>query len=147
MLSAILTLRFNSVINSKRQAMKKLRIIFFALFLIQTNSTKAQITLDTTIDYAHANMVYFFNTVQISSTETKYYMADTVTNTFTLYNMDFTPFIANVAVPEPFIKYVPGVRIFRAIYITRALFDCDTSNIEYAYESATWGDQTFYIMR
>jgi hypothetical protein len=123
--------------------MKKLLIAF--AITASTNS-KAQITLDVTLD--SANLVYFFNPVQISSTETKYFWADTIANTFTLYNLDLTPFLSNVAVPEPFIKYLnPGVAIFRAIYVTRTLFDCDSSNIEYAYEAATNGYQTFYIMR
>jgi hypothetical protein len=57
--------------------------------------------------------------------------------------MDFTPFLLNIAVPEPF-----GVSTFQVIYVTRTLFDCDSTNIEYAYESSL-GDNNhpFYIMR
>lgn len=116
-------------------------IILFG-FLFLCNNLKAQITLDHIVN--SANMTYYFNPVQISSTETKYYMADTVANTFSLYNMDFTPFLINVVVPESFNN---GSTIFRAIYITRALFDCDTSNIEYAYEAATNSNEKFRIMR
>lgn len=119
--------------------------MFMFANLLNQSVCKAQITLDTTV--YPADLIYFFNPVQISSTETKYYVGDTVTNTFNLYNMDFTPFLMNVVVPEPFIKLGAVPSIFRAIYITRALFDCDTSNIEYAYESASTGWETFYIMR
>lgn len=112
----------------------------FLLFL--ENRLSAQITFDTTLQ--SVNLIYFFNTVQISSTETKYYMADTTTNTFSLFNMDFTPFLTNISVPEPF---VDGITTFRVVYVTRSLFDCDTSNIEYAYEAATNSTKTFYIMR
>jgi hypothetical protein len=125
--------------------MKKLTTIFLTVLSLQTVSTKGQITLDTALQ--NANLVYYFNTVQISETETKYYMADTVTNTFSLYNMDFTPFMLNVIVPEPFNNYSPWISVYRAVYITRSLFDCDTSNIEYAYEAATNGNLRFYIMR
>lgn len=109
------------------------------------NNVFSQITLDATID--SANLIYFFNSVQISDNETKYYIADTVNNSFNLYNMDFTPFIQNIPVPEPFIKQGNTTTIFRVIYISRSLFDCDTSNIEYAYEAATHSEERFYIMR
>ena len=58
--------------------------------------------------------------------------------------MDFTPFLMNVVVPEPF---KDGTSTFRAVYITRSLFDCDSTNIEYIYEEASNSNRTFYIMR
>jgi hypothetical protein len=56
--------------------------------------------------------------------------------------MDFTPFMTNIAVPEPFANLT-----FQVIYVSRSLFDCDSSNIEYAYEASTNSAKTFYIMR
>ena len=108
------------------------------LWSIETN---AQITLDTVIT-PKDGFGFDFYTVQISPTETKYLFEDTVTNTFNLYNMDFTPFMLNIAVPEPFATWT-----FQVIYVTRSLFDCDTSNIEYVYEASTGGKKPFYIMR
>jgi len=122
-----------------------IKLLFFAIILLGTKS-KAQITLDTILP--NANLTYFFKIVQISDSETKYYVADTTANIFNLYNMDFTPFMINIPVPEPFMKHVnPLPSIYQPIYITRALFDCDTSTIEYAYEDDSHSYESFYIMR
>lgn len=111
------------------------------LFLLFSASSSAQITLDNTVTSITAIGQDFY-TVQISSTETKYLFEDSVTNTFSLYNMDFTPFVINIAVPEPFANWT-----FQVLYVTRSLFDCDTTNIEYVYESSSDHSKTFYIMR
>jgi len=119
--------------------MKKALAIIAVVVLMMGNKVGAQITLDTVVTSQHY-LGYDFYTVQISSTETKYLIEDTVTNTFSLYNMDFTPFMLNIAVPVPFsIGY-------EVIYVTRSLFDCDSSNIEYAYVAPP-GYHPFYIMR
>lgn len=124
--------------------MKKLSIgcYFFIFLVINQYTIMAQVTLDNIVT-PQFGIGYDFYTVQISSNETKYVFCDTLTNSFSLYNMDFTPFVTNVTVPEPF-----GNFTFQPIYISRALFDCDTSNIEYAY-SSTGGNANnpFYIMR
>ena len=107
---------------------------------------KAQITLDHIVTGAELSigLGYGFKPVQISPSETKYYINDTTTNTFGLYNMDFTPFLLNISVPEPFLQ---GPDRLQALYITRSLFDCDTSNIEYAYYATGNINKTFYIVR
>lgn len=43
--------------------------------------------------------------------------------------------------PEPY------SRAFQVIYVTRTLFDCDSSNIEYIFQAATNSFKSFYIMR
>jgi len=58
--------------------------------------------------------------------------------------MDFTPFMMNIAVPQPF---NPSVYAREVLYISRALFDCDTTNIEYAYYNVITAYDTFWIMR
>jgi hypothetical protein len=107
--------------------MKKLTIIFLTMFLLHTN-VKAQITLDTTIA-PQIMLGYNFWIAQISETESKYYVGDTVTNTFNIYNMDFTPFLTNIPVPVPF----NSPYLYQILYLSRTLFDCDPSNIEYLY--------------
>ena len=108
--------------------------------------SNAQITLDHIVDSTELSLglAYGFKAVQISPTETKYYVNDTITNTFSLFNLDFTPFISNISVPEPFIQ---GTDRLQALYITRELFDCDTTNIEYAYYSPGNINGTFRILR
>src|SRR5436305_1807307 len=104
--------------------MNKLLTIISLVVLMQTDKVYAQITLDTTIT-TRGGLGYDYYTVQISKTETKYLFEDTLSNTFSLYNMDFTPFLLNISVPEPFGPYT-----FQVIYVTRTLFDCDSTNIE-----------------
>lgn len=113
------------------------------IYLINVNSTVAQITLDTSLNNL-PGIGYGYKLVQISTSETKWYFCDTVNNTFSLYNMDFTPFISNIGVPEPFSF---SNNLMQVLYITRSLFDCDTSNIEYAYYSAFNNGRPFRIMR
>src|SRR3972149_7170144 len=104
--------------------MKNTITIIASILMLGTANIKAQITLDNIVDSVNRGDDFYM--ARISPTETKYVFLDTVTNTFSLYNMDFTPFMTNIAVPEPFdIMTYP----MQPIYITRALFDCDTSNI------------------
>lgn len=123
--------------------MKKLTTIFMMVFLLQTGSMKAQITLDTIVPTLRFNIGTLFKTVQISQTETKYFYADTTTNTFNLYNMDWTPFLTNVTVPLPFNGF-----IYQCLYVTRTLFDCDPNNIEYLYTAPNGAaDRKLFVMR
>ncbi|GIV35570.1 MAG: hypothetical protein KatS3mg031_3105 [Chitinophagales bacterium] len=122
--------------------MKKLLLIITTVLIFNPGSINGQITLDTVINNT-LGIGYGFKLVQISEDETKWYFADTSTNTFSLYNMDFTPFITNVAVPEPFLFSNGRMQV---LYITRTLFNCDSSNIEYAYYSAANVGKPFRIM-
>lgn len=117
-------------------------VVFILVNLLKQSACVAQITLDTTIMPWNCWGCDVYP-IQISSTETKYLIADTATNTFSLYNMDFTPFMLNITVPEPY-----GPAIFQVLYVSRTLFDCDSTNIEYIYESCYGGGlHPFYIMR
>ena len=117
-------------------------ILLFCIFYLNSH---AQISLDTIV-HPWNLFGYDFYPVQISNSETKYITEDTVTNTFSLYNMDFTPYLLNISVPEPF---APSTKLYEVIYVSKSLFDCDSTNIEYAY-AAQYGNgnnRTFYIMR
>jgi hypothetical protein len=118
------------------------KFVLFILILWSASVT-AQITLDTTI-YTWNAIGYDFYPVKLSTNETKYYIQDTLSNTFTLYNLDFTPFLQNVSVPEPYLPFSHGMSV---IYLSRTLFDCDSSNIEYAYTAIGPYYRPFYIMR
>jgi Secretion system C-terminal sorting domain len=123
--------------------MKKPSIIISTIFYLWTATTNAQITLDTIVPTIGYAVGYNFKTVQISNSETKYFRADTLTNTFNLYNMDWTPFITNISVPVPFNNFD-----YQCLYVTRTLFDCDSSNIEYLYTSPIGNsDRKIFIMR
>ncbi|MBP9922922.1 MAG: T9SS type A sorting domain-containing protein [Bacteroidia bacterium] len=122
--------------------MKKLLLFCIAL-IIHILKTEAQITRDTIIQPWNS-IGYDFYPVQISSSETKYYIQDTLTNSFNLYNLDFTPFMLNISVPEPYLPFSANMEV---MYLSRTLFDCDSTNIEYAYSAFGNGFHPFYIMR
>lgn len=119
------------------------KIIIYTILLLCTVKTYSQISLDTIINPWNA-IGYDMYPIKISVNETKYYVQDTLTNTFNLYNLDFSPFLLNVAVPE---SYSPFTKNMEVIYISRTLFDCDSTNIEYAYTAIGSGFNPFYIMR
>jgi hypothetical protein len=121
--------------------MKKYFYFLITSLMLHASNSKAQVTLDTVIT-PYFGLGYNFFPTQISPTETKYVYCDTITNTFSLYNMDFTPFLSNIAVPQPF-----NLFSFQVMYITRSLFDCDSTNIEYAYGGTNTPYLPYYIMR
>jgi hypothetical protein len=100
--------------------MKKSVIIFLTTFLLHTN-TNGQITLDTIV-YPLRYIGYDFKIVEISQGETKYFWADTLANTFNLYNMDWTTFISNISVPIPF-NYSGIEMTYQCLYLSRTLFE------------------------
>jgi hypothetical protein len=115
--------------------------LWIYLFLFISSTSYSQITIDNTIDSITSIGQDFF-TVQISQSETKYLFEDPINNTFSLFNMDFSPFMLNIVVPEPFDNWT-----FQVLYVSRSLFDCDSTNIEYVYEASTSTIKRFYIMR
>jgi hypothetical protein len=115
--------------------------VLFALMLLISINSKAQITLDFTVDSTWYG--YLFYATKISDNETKYVFLDTTSNTFSLYNLDMSPFMTNISVPSPL--FFNGW--FHIMYITRSLFDCDTSNIEYLYASQNSGANPLRVMR
>lgn len=114
-----------------------------AIILFSVFTAKAQITLDTTIMHP-LEIGYGFKLVQISESETKWFFCDTLSNTFSLLNIDFSPFLLDVSVPEPF---APTSNSMQVLYVTRTLFDCDSSNIEYAYYTSKNIGKPFKILR
>jgi len=89
----------------------------------------AQITLQFEFDSTTINTFYC---TDIGNNEFKYVFEDTKTNSFSLYNMDMSSFITDIHIPSSD-SIIKG---WSVLYITRTLFDCDSSNIEYVYENA-----------
>lgn len=115
-------------------------ICMVLLNLCFTSITKAQITLDYVNDTIAFGEFYCIN---ISESESKYFLANWNANTFSIYNMDMTPFIADVALPS-------GDSLkdgFRVMYVTKTLFDCDSTNIEYVYSRPFGNLASFRIFR
>ncbi len=119
-----------------------------SIILLFAFKSNAQITLDTTLlcPPLWSIIGYAFYPVQISENETKYVVTDTVSNTFNIYNMDFTPFMLNIAVPGPFLN--SDGSYYYVMYVTRTVFDNNPDDIEYIFSSPTGhANRKFYIMR
>lgn len=107
------------------------RTILFIAILFVVVVCKAQIT------YEHS---YFQSTVgtigqeffltNIGDEDYKYVIYDYDSAKFSLYNLNHTPFLLNVSIP---ITSNPATSTYyRLGYISKSLFDCDSTNIEYA---------------
>lgn len=88
--------------------------------LVCLSSLKAQVTLEHTYDGVPGQELCL---AVIDSGIYKYMMVNDWNNEFTLYNLDHSVYVT-VAVPT-------GLPSYNIMYVTRSLFDCDTSNLEY----------------
>ena len=115
--------------------MKKPLLITASIFMLCTANIKAQVTYEHTfITKTHVNLGFqeFFLT-DLGNNNYKYviyqYGYSGSGSSFSLYNMDYTPFMLNIHIPlsSDSMNYS-----YRLGYITSTLFDCDSTNIEYA---------------
>ena len=114
--------------------------------MLNTANIKAQITLDFKVDTTFYG--YLFYPVKISDKETKYVFLDTVNDKFSLYNLDMTPFILNISVPHPLRFGDPSnTSFYHVMYITRSLFDCDTTDIEYLFAAENAPNNPLWVIR
>jgi hypothetical protein len=113
-------------------------LLLFFLFGL-SNNCKAQITLEHTFDNTFFGRDFYIT--DIGNNNSKYVFIDTLANSFSLYNLDGTPFLLNILTPEPIMPR------YSIAYITSTLFDCDSSNIEYAFMSYLDGTKPFRVMR
>jgi len=109
----------------------KTKLIILASILMLSNANiKAQITLEHTfLDSCYMGDLFYCT--DIGNNDFKYVFLNKYKNSFSLYNMDMSPYLTNVQIPVIADSISDG---FGVIYITKALFDCDTTNIEYAFE-------------
>ena len=114
--------------------MKKL--LFIIAILISTVSSKGQITFEHTYDYYRK----FFFVTDIGNNDYKYVIQDSLG--FSLYNLDHSLYL-NVISAIP-IQQAPSY--YEIAYITKSLFDCDSSNIEYVITAPTH-QGNFYVFR
>jgi hypothetical protein len=124
--------------------MKKIFTILALLTLMSASSSinvNAQITLQYSVDTITFDHFYC---TDLGNNDFKYVILDPVSNGFHLYNMDMTPFMSVQIPVNDSIK-----NGYTVIYITKTLFDCDSSNVEYVYECANCSmfRKPFYIFR
>lgn len=117
-----------------------------SMCLFNSSISKAQITFDYTVDSTFYG--YLFYPAKIGNNETKYVFLDTVANVFSLYNIDFSPFLLNISVPHPLHSFAgPYEYFYHIMYISRTLFDCDSTNIEYLFSSQDDPFHPLWVMR
>ncbi|MCU0360622.1 MAG: T9SS type A sorting domain-containing protein [Bacteroidia bacterium] len=96
------------------------KVLLFLFFAFQVG--KAQLIYETT----YTGAPWPFILTQISQNEYKYFVFNDVTNQIHLYNLNHSLFLTTT-VPVIFSNNNYAVN-----FVSRSLFDCDTSNIEYA---------------
>ncbi len=119
--------------------MKKYIII---LLIALTQSAAGQVTLENIYPNTIGS-AKFLMLVQLDSSAYKYVLFDPQNSQFTIYNLNHSVFL-NVNIP---ITYVAGSSQYQIAYVTKSLFDCDTSNIEYALSFLGDGFPTSYPKR
>jgi hypothetical protein len=121
--------------------MNKLVLIILFGVLLQSYKSKGQITLEHILDSTAVPYFYYTN---IGNNDFKYVFLNQVSNSFSLYNMDMSPYLLNINIPAVGDSIADG---FGVIYITKSLFDCDSTNIEYVYENPYDTDHAFRVYR
>ncbi len=114
---------------------KKLKLLLIILIVIiskQSNQALAQVTPEQSffIGTTQSSNQEFFLT-NLGNNDYKYVIYDYTLSQFSLYNLNHTPFILNIQIPFNVVDESTNTA-YRLGYITRSLFDCDSSNIEYA---------------
>lgn len=103
--------------------MKKL--FLFIIVLLFSFNINAQITLEATYPNSAIVSGTKFSVILLDSSEYKYLAIDYNSSSFTLYNMDHSVYL-NVTIPIAYYNSNYSIE-----YISRTLFDCDNTNIEY----------------
>lgn len=117
--------------------MKTLTLLFALIGL----TTFGQITLEQTYSTNSGQQFYITN---IGDENYKYVLEDNANSVLSLYNLDHSPFLVNIPIPVP--SSAPA-NSYEVMYITRSLFDCDTSNVEFVLSAPYAGNLTFFIYR
>ncbi len=104
-----------------------MKYLLCSLFLMSSSWIVAQITFEHQFSPSDPNYSYQLSLVQIDDDE--YVYATVVDGGITLYDMDYQ-IVESIVIPD-----TPGNGW--VYYITRSMFDCDDSNIEYMLASGT----------
>jgi hypothetical protein len=120
--------------------MKKTLLVINFFLLAVTFKASSQITLEHFLDSTYSDLFYC---TDIGNNDFKYVFLNQETNTFSLFNMDMSNYLTNISLPE-------GDSIkngFTVIYVTKTLFDCDSTNIEFVYTLPTSFFNKYRVLR
>lgn len=105
------------------------------------SSLKAQIVLEHTLDTAYSGDRFYVT--DIGGNDYKYIFLNEKKNSFSIRNMDMSPYVLDINIPV----FDSIKNNFVVMYVTKSLFDCDSSNIEYVYQHKNDNNQAFRIFR
>ncbi len=124
--------------------MKKIiltQLIMIILQLLYAKGSYSQIVYEHTYPWLNSNIKNRVQLKDIGNGDFKYIYTDYLSNELKIFNMDHSSYLT-LPIPVQMIdqsEYVIG-------YVTKSLFDCDTSMIEYAIMPVNWR-KTLYIYR
>lgn len=128
----------------KMKITTQIKILALFFLLINGKVVMGQITLKYTNDSVDIGSNFYCT--DLGNNDYKYFYLDTNINGFRLYNMDMSPYMT-VTVPS-IVGNNTMKNGYMPIYITKALFDCDSTTIEYAYEEPNGNlNNPFYVFR
>ena len=96
--------------------------------LIGVLKTFAQVNYEYTYPWLTQNWWFLTN---LGNDNYKYVVENDSASQFSLYNLNHTPYMLNIQIPIPMHDTINNA-YYRLGYITTSLFDCDSTNIEYA---------------
>ncbi|MBP9790406.1 MAG: T9SS type A sorting domain-containing protein [Bacteroidia bacterium] len=117
------------------------RTIFICLFLLLNYASIAQITYEHTYPASGSPSQAIVDLVDIGNNDLKFLYTDYSLNELRIFNLDHSPF-ATIVVPIQLLnrnEYSIG-------YVTKSLFDCDSTMFEYAIMSGIYHNN-FYVFR
>ena len=122
--------------------MKKIVIIIGSILMLCATNLNGQINYEHTYSLEHSQENFMIT--NLGNNNYKYVIINFHDSNFSLYNLDFTPFILNISVP---LMDTTSTTLLIS-HITSTLFDCDSTNIEYVVSSPFPNPpRTFYIYR
>lgn len=102
--------------------------------MLKTANMKAQVTLEHTyLTNSQTASFQEFWLTNLGNSNYKYVVYNygySSTSSFSLYNLDHTPYLLNISIPVA--SDTVNNIYYRLGYITSTLFDCDSTNIEFA---------------
>lgn len=113
------------------------------LFIMLAQLTFGQVTLENIYPNVYSGTSKHFSFIQLDSMTYKYALFDPNGSQFTLYNLNHSVYL-NVTIP---ITFVAGSAQYQIAFVTKSLFDCDSTNIEYALSFLGTGSPTSYPKR
>ena len=96
-----------------------------------TVNINAQITFEHSYAISVTGQGEEFFLTNLGNNNYKYVIYDYTNSRFSLYNLNHTPYLINIQIPFSVVDTITN-SYYRLGYISSTLFDCDSTNIEYA---------------